>query len=315
MKQVGLLLVVAVGLMLFGTGSVGVEAQNRVALQAAVPGPVINEFVACNKDSLRDKDGESSDWLELFNPTDEVIDLDGWYLTDDMNDLEKWELPSIQLAPGGYRVIFASGKNERDPAGELHTSFSLRADGESLALVEPDGKTIASAYVDYPPQLVDISYGLSGDSVVSQTETVLLSEAAEARALIPINGALGLTWTQTAFNDGTWLAGKTGVGYDYAGLVGLDVGAMRNVNQTVYVRISFPVADVSAADKLVLKMRYEDGFVAYLNGMEVVRAGAPAGPLPWNAGAAAIRGSSLSVMRTAEIGSIAAVYGGPRAGR
>jgi hypothetical protein len=297
MKQLGRVLVLTVGSMLFALGRLGVEAQNRAFAPAAVPtGPVINEFVACNRDSLHDKDGESSDWLELFNPTDEIIDLDGWYLTDDLNDLEKWELPSVQLAPGGYRVIFASGKNERDPAGELHTSFSLRADGESLALVEPDGKTIASAYVDYPPQLVDISYGLSGDSVVSQTETVLLAGGAEARALIPTNGALGLTWTQAAFNDGTWLAGQTGVGYDYAGLIGLDVGAMRNVNQTVYVRIPFPVADVSAADKLILRMRYEDGFVAYLNGVEVVRAGAPAGPLAWGAGAAANRPDSDAVI-------------------
>jgi len=104
--------------------------------------------------------------------------------------------------------------------------------------------------------------------------------------LIPADGSLGLNWTKTAFNDSTWLAGKTGVGYDYPGLVGLDVGAMRNVNQTVYTRIPFQLTDVTSADKLVLKMKYEDGFVAYLNGIEVARAGAPdASQLTWNSGA------------------------------
>jgi hypothetical protein len=297
MKRLGRLLVCAVGSLLFCRGSLGVEAQNLASLHAAVPdGPVISEFVACNKASLRDKEGDSSDWLELFNPTNKAIDLDGWYLTDDVNDLEKWELPDVPLAPGGYLVIFASGKDRRDPAAELHMNFALRAEGESLALVEPDGQAIAFAYEDYPPQLVDISYGLSGDSVVSQTETVLLPEGANARALIPTNGSLGLTWTQATFNDSAWLTGKTGVGYDYAGLVGLDVGAMRNVNQTVYIRIPFAVSDAASADRLILKMRYEDGFVAYLNGAEVARAGAPAGQLTWNSGAAANRPDDQAVV-------------------
>jgi hypothetical protein len=253
-------------------------------------GPIISEFMACNKASLHDAEHDSPDWIEIHNPTSEPLDLDGWYLTDDLNDLEKWEFPDVQLAPGAYRVIFASGKDRRDPAGELHTSFALQAGGESVALVEPDGRTIASAYPDYPPQLVDISYGIGGDGVVSQTDIVLVPEAAEARALIPTDGSLGLDWTNVAFDDAAWLSGRTGVGYDYPGLVGLDVAAMRNVNQTVYVRIPFPVPDPTSIDKLLLRLKYEDGFVAYLNGVEVARASAPeAGQLTWNSGATANR--------------------------
>jgi hypothetical protein len=257
---------------------------------ATAEGPIISEFVACNRASLRDAEHDSPDWIEIHNPTAETLNLDGWYLTDDINDLEKWEFPEVQLAPGAYRVIFASGKNRRDPAGELHTNFALQAAGETVALVEPDGETIASAYRDYPPQLVDVSYGVSGDGVVSQAETVLLPERAEARALIPKDGSLGLDWTKTAFDDTAWLSGQTGVGYDYVDLVGLDVAAMRNANQTVYVRILFPVSDLTAVDKLLLRLKYEDGFVAYLNGTEVARAGAPeAGQLTWNSGATANR--------------------------
>jgi hypothetical protein len=138
------------------------------AAVAAAGGPVISEFVASNKASLRDGQGNFPDWIELHNPTDAVLDLDGWCLTDDLSDLRKWELPDVALAPGGYLVIFASGEDRRDPVGELHTNFALRADGESLALVPPDGTTIAFAYVNYPPQLVDISYGLSGNSAASR---------------------------------------------------------------------------------------------------------------------------------------------------
>ena len=265
-------------------------------LQAAQGGPVISEFLAVNSNGLLDKDHDSSDWIEIYNPTGQAIDLEGWYLTDNMNNLDKWEFPPVPIAPGGYLVVFASGKNLRELGGELHTNFSLQAGGESVALVEPDGVTVAHAYVDYPPQLGDISYGLSGDGVVSQIETVLLAEGADARALIPANGSLGLSWTQPAFNDTAWLAGKTGVGYDYAGLIQLDVAPMRNVNQTVYARMAFDVADVTGIDKLVLRLKYEDGFVAYLNGVEVARDNAPdAASLTWNSGALANRDDSLAV--------------------
>ena len=264
--------------------------------QAAQGGPVISEFLAVNSKGLLDKDHDSSDWIEIYNPTGQAIDLDGWYLTDNMGNLDKWEFPPVSIAPGGYLVVFASGKDVREPGGELHTSFSLQAAGESVALVQPDGVTVAHAYVDYPPQLADISYGLSGDSAVSQIETVLLPEAAAARALIPTNGSLGLSWTQASFSDAAWLAGKTGVGYDYAGLIQLDVAAMRNVNQTVYARMAFDVADVTRIDKLILRLKYEDGFVAYLNGVEAARDNAPAASsLTWNSGALANRDDSLAV--------------------
>lgn len=253
-------------------------------------GPVISEFVASNEASLVDEDGDSPDWVEIYNPAQETVNLDGWYLTDNINNLEKWEFPSVQIAPGGYMVIFASGKDRRSSDSHLHTDFVLRADGESVAIVEPDGVTIAHAYWDYPRQFMDISYGLSSDGVQSQSETILIREDTEARALVPTNGSLGRDWTELTFEDSGWVNGKIGVGYDYAGLVALDVAAMRNVNQTVYVRIRFEVDDAAAIDKLVLRMKYEDGFVAYLNGFEVARANAPSeSELTWNSGATANR--------------------------
>ncbi|UCD53561.1 MAG: CotH kinase family protein, partial [Phycisphaerales bacterium] len=108
---------------------------------------------------------------------------------------------------------------------------------------------------------------------------------ADARALIPTDGSLGMDWILPGFDGSAWLAGPTGVGYDYGDLVGLDISAMRNVNETVYVRIPFQVDDVAAVGQLTLYMKYEDGFVAYLNGFEVARGNAPpADELTWNSG-------------------------------
>ncbi|NLH43507.1 MAG: hypothetical protein GX448_16825 [Planctomycetes bacterium] len=260
-------------------------------------GPVITEFEASNDDGLTDFQGDSSDWIELYNPTSESVNLEGWYLTDDLADPTQWEIPEVSLGPGAYLVVFASGKDLRDPAGQLHTSFSLAAEGETVALVEPDGRTIAFAYRDYPPQLADISYGLGGAAALSQTETTLVAQGAAAKALIPTDAALGLTWTQGGFDDSSWQAGTTGVGYDYAGYTGLDVAAMQGRNQTAYVRVSFVVSQTKSIDKLLLRMRYEDGFVAWLNGREVARSNAPqAAQLAWNSGAVTTRDDAAAVV-------------------
>ncbi|HNY78378.1 MAG: lamin tail domain-containing protein [Sedimentisphaerales bacterium] len=276
---------------------------SMAGLAAAQEALVISEFMAANTSrtplsagELLDKDGESSDWIEIWNPSSVAVNLEGWFLTDNLNNLMKWEFPAAALAPGGFLVVFASGKNERDPAAEFHTSFALAAGGESLALVAPDG-TVAHAYVDYPPQFADVSYGMNSADAGLATAEVLVAQGAEATALVPTDGSLGSDWTLAGFNDAHWLHGTTGVGFDYPGNVGLDVGAMRGVNPTVYVRIPFRVEDEASVNRLTLHMKYEDGFVAYLNGFEVVRSNAPSqASLSWNAAATENRLDSDAVV-------------------
>ncbi|MCP5525416.1 MAG: lamin tail domain-containing protein [Verrucomicrobiales bacterium] len=125
---------------------------------APPPGVRISEFMADNNDTLNDEDGDQPDWIELHNPTDEPIDLGGWHLTDDPVALTRWRLPAFTLAPGGYRVVFASGKNRVAPAGPLHTDFKLASDGGYLALTDRDGG-IVSEFRYYPAQREDVSYG------------------------------------------------------------------------------------------------------------------------------------------------------------
>ena len=128
-----------------------------VALRAR---PFISEFMAGNAATLPDDDGAYSDWLELHNPGETPVSLEGWYLTDDAGRKTKWRLPAVTLAPGGHLVVFASNKDRADPTRVLHTNFALSAGGEYLALVEPDGVTIAHDYAPaFPPQKDDISYG------------------------------------------------------------------------------------------------------------------------------------------------------------
>lgn len=130
--------------------------------------PIITEFAASNSRVLLDGDGNDSDWIEVFNAGDEPVDLDAWHLTDDPGNLTKWSFPAATLLdPGTYLIVFASGRVEadyRDAGGHPHTNFRLDADGDYLALVGPNGATIASEFStggnDYPQQHEDISYGV-----------------------------------------------------------------------------------------------------------------------------------------------------------
>jgi hypothetical protein len=122
----------------------------------------ISEIMASNASVLKDEDGDYSDWIEISNPTAETIDLNNWFLTDNLANPVKWKFPDVQLMPGAYLVVFASGKDKTDPAGTLHTNFKLNAAGENLALIRPDITIAFSFNGGYPAQYTDVSYGIIG---------------------------------------------------------------------------------------------------------------------------------------------------------
>ena len=80
-------------------------------------GVLISEILVSNQEGLRDEDGDTSDWLELYNNWNEDVSIDGWFLSDDPQNPFNWVCPDITLGPGEYLVVFASGKDRRDPDG------------------------------------------------------------------------------------------------------------------------------------------------------------------------------------------------------
>src|SRR6185503_5257749 len=105
-----------------------------------------------------------SDWIELHNSTTANVNLVGWFLTDNRANLAQWAFPDTILPPGDFLIVFASSRNLRIPGVPLHTSFSLRAGGDYLALVRPDGVTIAQEFApEYPPQTGRFSFGFPMD--------------------------------------------------------------------------------------------------------------------------------------------------------
>ena len=173
---------------------------------------VISEFLAENDNGLADTDGNHSDWIEVFNNGAASVDLTGWRLTDDVQSPARWQFPAVNLGAGARLVVFASGKDRRVPGQELHTNFSLQNAGGYLALSKPDG-TITTAFNPYPAQRSDISFG---DGTLSDAQDIIVSTSA-GKYLVPPNATLGTTWTAPAFNDTSWTAATSRVGYQTGG--------------------------------------------------------------------------------------------------
>jgi len=253
---------------------------------------IITEFMASNVTTLADGDGSYSDWIELRNTGPATVSLAGWHLTDDPLNLTKWRFPAGEtttMAPGQHLVVFASGVHHNaanvpiepyfDAGGRLHANFKLNASSGYLALALPDGHTLASEFgsagTPYPPQIPDISYGHGAK------RQVLLEPGAPVSVLVPLDGSLGQGWTAADYLPGPdWIQGATGVGFDsgshYPSLLGTNLqAAMLNHNASAFLRLPVAVSDPAALKSLTLQLRYDDGFIAYLNGVAVASRNQP----------------------------------------
>ncbi len=123
---------------------------------ATPPGIRITEVQAANTRTALDDRGRYTDWLELHNPTDTPAILVGYTLTDDPTRPAKWPLPVTTLAPGAFRIVWASGE-DRVWLGVWHMSFGLNRAGGYVGLFGPDGQLVDE--VMYDPQVADVSLG------------------------------------------------------------------------------------------------------------------------------------------------------------
>ena len=120
----------------------------------------INELLYKNTFSVIDQYGERSPWVELYNGSTLAVSLSDYALSDDAESLWKWNLPDITLDPGGYVIVYLSGKDQK--TGELQTSFKLGDADTALYLTNISTQTLQT--VTLPVESKDnVSYGLSAD--------------------------------------------------------------------------------------------------------------------------------------------------------
>lgn len=129
---------------------------------AATGALLVNEFMADNDAAFADPDeaGAYEDWFEIYNPGTAAVDMSGMYITDNLKNPTKWQVPSgISIPAKGYLVFIADGDTSQ---GDRHTSWSLSASGENIALYAADGTTLIDS-VAFGPQRTDVACGRTTD--------------------------------------------------------------------------------------------------------------------------------------------------------
>ncbi|MBN2313458.1 MAG: lamin tail domain-containing protein [Sedimentisphaerales bacterium] len=259
------------------------------------------------------------DFIELYNPHSAPVELSELYLTDNaITQPQKSRLGPLSFIAGeGFASFIADGDNRPG-----HVDFKLSHDGEMISLVDADLREIDK--VLFKPQTTDVSSGrvpdgtgnfeflelptpgitnpISGPDSVNIT--ILIPEVADKYVFVPTED-IGQAWTEPDFDDSAWslcTGSPGGVGYErstgYQDLLSLDLQEqMYDQSSTCYIRIPFLMdADTLAGlKKLTLKIRYDDGFIAYLNGVEATRANFSDEPA-WNSRADASRSDSSAIV-------------------
>ncbi len=123
---------------------------------------LITEVMPSNSMTIVDGYGSWPDWIEFHNSGDEAINLKDAGLSTDIDEPMMWAFPEFEIGPGEYRILFASGLDEVDSAGNLHSIFKLNAEfGETLYFTSALGTLIST--IEIPPLNSDLSYGLSAE--------------------------------------------------------------------------------------------------------------------------------------------------------
>ena len=117
------------------------------------PALFINEFSASNNVTC----ATDEDWIEIYNPNEQAVDIAGFYLTDDLDDSKRWEISEgIVVDAQGFSLFLADGTDTGN-----HTNFNLSAAGEAIGLFSPEGILVDS--VTFGAQKTDVSSGRRPD--------------------------------------------------------------------------------------------------------------------------------------------------------
>lgn len=123
-------------------------------IPAQTPNIIINEFLTSNAHINYDPDYKNySDWFELYNNENYAVNLNGYYLSDDLTNPTKWRITNdLIIEAKGYLIFWAD-----DEENNVHTNFKLNMDGEQIGIYMPDGSIVDE--VTYNTQQTDISFG------------------------------------------------------------------------------------------------------------------------------------------------------------
>lgn len=290
----------------------------QVPASAASLSVVINEIQYHPADDL-----SAGEFVEVLNAGRDAADLSGWVLE---GGIRYTFPAGLSLEPGGFLVVAASPAAlvaQRDlDASRVLGPFTGVLDnaGEDLELRTGDGYVMSFAHYrdadpwpetpdglgptlerisafrdEHDPDAWAASLVVGGTPLEANSVRVPDAEPPPGDSVLIPSGSVWRYWKGTSnppagwatptFDDAAWTSGPAGFGYQDGDDTTV-LQDMQNGYSTLYIRRTFQLADPSVVQSLSLAVSYDDGFVAYLNGMEVGRAnvgGAVDAPVPFNA--------------------------------
>jgi len=245
--------------------------------------------------------------VELINYGTQDIQLEHMILVCDGHADRAYSLGAKVLVPGAYLVIHETDLGFRPNTNEkvfLYTADQTKVLDALIVDSDLRGRNHAGPGPWLYPSLATLGsanlFDINQDIVINEIfyhgpdvpakagqyeQHTLVAQGATALTLVPQDNSSGLGWTggDPGFDDTAWTDGTgntTGIGYEvgagYEGDIGTDLfGHMWGKAHSVYIRIPFDVAQSMAVDTMTLSMKYDDGFVAFLNGQEIARVNAP----------------------------------------
>lgn len=145
----------------------------------------ISEVMASNPGLVADENGDFCDWIEIHNPTNEVVNLAGYMITDNSANMDKFIFPDYMINPGEYLVLFANGIEKVDMENRvIHLPFSVSSKGESVYLYNARGKL--NCRINVVGLTENQSYGIdeNGDLTVFEIPTPGKKNTDNAEAVI-----------------------------------------------------------------------------------------------------------------------------------
>jgi hypothetical protein len=141
----------------------GAPAEYRAYTVGYVPPVlVVNEVVADNTGGVFDDHSEREDWVEVYNPGSVAVDLAGMYLSDNLGNENKWQIPAgVSIGAGAYLVFWADDDTLQGP---MHAGFKLSASGEEIGIYSARdlGNTRIHAW-KFGPVAANVAVGFKPD--------------------------------------------------------------------------------------------------------------------------------------------------------
>ena len=265
------------------------------------PSVVINEI-------HYDEDNKTirSEFIELFNPSNDSVDLSGYYFSSGID----FEFPAGTILPaGGYLVIsenpatMLSRFGYSGALGPFANGSSLKNSGERITLRNPAGTTIDEVDFQLGFPWPTVGNGIGNPQVspsIELTNPLLDNDLGGSWRASgfpaatsnsgggggPVNyiantatwkylddgSNQGTSWRTSEFNDSSWSSGPAELGYgDFDEVTTVNSGPAGGRYATTYFRGSTNIPDPSTFVNFTISVTYDDAYAIYVNGTEVAR--------------------------------------------